>query len=245
MPQQHHISKDLILLAKKIILYRSQTSIDWLVAQRSSGSISLSRQRWLSKWTTGICGVGKWLHHWKWQDHSNCPQCGQPNEDVQHVLLCNKISAVTLWESLLSDLDQWLQSNACDLEMKTAICQSLRSWHNGSPLVPIQSHNRNLTSAIMQQDNLSWYSFLCGFLAKGWRQVQHEHLLHIGSQKSSILWTTKLQRRIWIIPWSMWEHRNHQLHNDGSSIHQTDHQSITSEIIREWTLGVNGLSERH
>ena len=224
---------------------QSKTSVDWAVAQRSSSLITLSRQRWLSKWTTGICGVGKWLQRWKWQEHSDCPRCGQQNEDVQHVLLCNEISATTLWESLLSDLDQWLKSNNCDLEMNTVICQSLTSWHNGSPLVPIQSTNRTLTTAIIQQDNLSWFSFLCGFLAKGWRQVQHEHLLHIGSQKSSILWMTKLQRRIWIIPWSLWEHRNHQLHNDGSSIHRTDHQSINGEIIREWTLGANGLTERH
>ena len=43
----------------------------------------------------------------------------------------------------------------------------------------------------------------------------------------------------------MWEHRNHHLHSDGSSIHQADYQSIISEIIKEWTVGVNGLSQRH
>lgn len=31
--------------------------------------------RWLSKWMTGICGVGVMLVSYKHQDHSKCPRC--------------------------------------------------------------------------------------------------------------------------------------------------------------------------
>ena len=116
------------------------------------------------------------------------------------------------------------------------ICLSLCTWHNSSPLPPIQSNNPLIMTAITQQDNLSWYSFLCGFPAKGWRNVQHEHPL---------LWMSKLQRRIWEIPWALWEHRNYHLHNDGSSIHRTDNQIIISEIIREWNVGIGDSPPRY
>ena len=220
-------------------------SIDWLVSQKSSKCLPLHRQIWLSKWNTGICGVGKWLQRWKWQPHSDCPRCGQPDEDVKHVLLCNEISAITLWNTSLAQLNQWLQDNDCEYEMKETICLSLQAWHNGSPLPPTQSGNPLLHTALIQQDSLSWYSFLCGYLAIGWRQIQHDHLIDIGSRKSSVLWMTKMQRRIWEIPWSLWEHRNHHLHNDGASIHRTDYQSIVSEIIREWNVGVGTLPVRY
>ena len=129
--------------------------------------------------------------------------------------------------------------------MNQAICLSLKAWHNGSPLPPIQSDNPLLISVITQQDSLSWFSFLCGYLATGWRQVQHDYLLSLQSKKSSILWMTKMQQRIWIIPWSLWEHRNNHLHNDGSSIHCTYHQSVISEIIREWNIGSCTLAQRY
>ena len=224
----------------------SKSTIDWTVSQQSSRLLPSNMQLWLSKWNTGMCGVGKWLGRWKWQDHADCPHCGQLDEDVQHVLLCNEIPAITLWEDSLLNLEQWFDQNDGDPEKKLMICQSLQSWHNRSPLIPIQTDNTDLSLAIQQQDNLSWYSFLCGFLASGWRQVQHNYLLHIGSKKSSMLWLTKLQHQIWEIPWSTWEHsRNKHLHNDGSSIHLTDYQSIVGEIIREWNLGANRLSQQH
>ena len=94
-------------------------------------------------------------------------------------------------------------------------------------------------------NNILKSRFVCGFLALGWRQVQYDYLFHIGSKKSSTLWLTKLQCQIWEISWSMWEHRNKHLHNDISSIYWTDYQSIVGEIIKEWNLGVNGLSRQH
>ena len=183
-----------------------------------------------------MCGVGKWLKRWKWQDHSDCPQCGQPEEDVQHVLLCNEISS-----SLIHQLGDQMINQDCNPEMNAAICSSLKAWHNGSPLPTIVIEKPLLRTSIMQQHSLSWYSFIVGFPSTSWREVQHEHLLYIGSQRSSTLLMTKLVRRIWEIPWSLWEHRNHHLHNDGTSIHRIDYQSIVSEIVHEWNTGLSNL----
>ena len=232
-------------LEKKFFNKRQESRIDWKVIQNSINNLPPHRKRWLSKWTTGMCGVGKWLKRWKWQDHSDCPRCGQTEEDVEHVLLCNEISSVTLWTSSISKLKTWLEQNDCDDEMNTAICSSLMAWHNGSPLPNIPTDNSLLKKALFQQDMISWYSFICGFPSEEWRRVQHAHLIHIGSLKSSTLWMARLQRYIWEIAWTMWVHRNEHLHNDGRSIHRTDYQSIVSEIIREWQVGPGTLSPRY
>ena len=205
--------------SKHFFTEATKRSIDWEVAKRCSKSMTMTKAVWISKWNTGICGVGKWLERWKWQAHSDCPRCGQDNETVEHVLLCNEISALALWDESISDLNKWLGENLCEPEMKEVICLSLQAWHNGTPLPPVYTNNPQLLSAIRQQDSLTWYSFLCGFYSRNWRAVQRDHLLHIRSSKSSLLWMSKLQRRIWEIPWKLWEHRNNQLHNDGSSIH--------------------------
>ena len=129
--------------------------------------------------------------------------------------------------------------------MENAIILSLHAWHDGIPLPTINISNELLTTAIYQQDQLSWYSLLCGFPARGWRSIEQEHLIESGSRKSPILWMSKFQRRIWMIPWELWEHRNLHLHNDGSSIHRTDQQSVVSEILREWNAGMRTLNPRY
>ena len=84
--------------------------------------------------------------------------------------------------------------------MKDITCSSLQVWRNGTPLPHIETQNQLLHTTIHQQDNLSWYSFICSFMAKGWRLIQQEHLKDIGSQGSPVLLITKLQRIIWIFP---------------------------------------------
>ena len=129
---------------KNYFTTNSEKFVDWPVIQKSINALPSSRQRWLSKWTTGMCGVGKWLKRWKWQDHSDCPRCGQQEEDVQHVLLCNETSALALWEDSVQQLGEWMRDHDCDPEMNDAICLSLIAWHNGSPLPPIVTENHHL-----------------------------------------------------------------------------------------------------
>ena len=186
----------------------------------------------------GYVWRGKWLKCWKWQDHLDCPRYSQPITYAQHILLCNAITAITQWDFSLLKLKTWLQSNDCDMEMVNVITLSLQAWHDGILLPALHSDNQLLIMALNQQDQLSWYSLLCGFPASGWRIVQHDHLLRTSFRKSSILWMSKFQCWIWEIAWDLWEHRNIHLHNDDSSIHRTDQQCVVSEILRECNAGI-------
>ena len=61
--------------------------------------------------------------------------------------------------------------------------------------------------------------------------------------KSPILWILRFQKRIWEIPWLMWQHRNEFLHNDGKTIHFQESAAINREIRKEYLLTGNGLPQ--
>jgi hypothetical protein len=60
----------------------TESYIDWEITKRSRRNISKSRQRWMSKWLSGFCGVGIMLVKYAFQKHSKCPRCGNDNEST-------------------------------------------------------------------------------------------------------------------------------------------------------------------
>jgi hypothetical protein len=67
-----------------------------------------------------------------------------------------------------------------------------------------------------------------------WRLCQEQYLRFLNSQKSSTLWISRAQRRIWMIAWNMWSHRNNFLHNDRKTIHLFEMAELDDEIRSEW-----------
>lgn len=97
----------------------------------------------------------------------------------------------------------------------------------------------------MKQRRIGWTSFIEGYWAKEWRLCQDQYLKQIKSQRSSILWMSRVQRRIWIIAWNLWEHRNRHLHNDGKTIHSVELTSLDAEIRTEWDMGLGQLPPKY
>ena len=80
---------------------------------------------------------------------------------------------------------------------------------------------------------------------KEWRLHQAEHMKAIRMRRCPLLWMARLQRKIWEIAWTMWEHRNNTLHNDGTTFHQHEMRAVDSAIVTEWTNGLDGLPPQH
>jgi hypothetical protein len=89
----------------------TQSYIDWTASKKSRAGLSRQRQKWLSKWITGFCGVGVMLKIYKYQSHSKCPRCLTDNETTTHVLCCQEPEAAALWNQSLLDLEQWMTNN--------------------------------------------------------------------------------------------------------------------------------------
>lgn len=59
------------------------------------------------------------------------------------------------------------------------------------------------------------------------------------------MWISHVQRKIWIIVWDMWEHRNEHLHNNGTSIHLYEVNTLDDEIKNEWDTGLDQLPQQY
>ena len=219
----------------------NKRTIDWESSAKACEMIAKPRGKWLAKWVSGVCGVGKQLKMWKWQSHSNCPRCLSPNETVEHVIRCRQTEATDLWDHSINELRAWLIANNCNTDMGITICNSLAAWHDDVQLTTAQTPGNSLIQAARQdQRRIGWYGMLNGFTAKRWRGVQREHLLATKSTKSAILWMAKFQRRIWIIPWTMWDHRNQFLHQT-TALHPTEIAALSDAISVEWNVGLDNL----
>lgn len=230
---------------KKKFSPMGKAHIDWETRSRSHSSLTFQRNQWLSKWLTGFCGVGITLQLYRHQVHSKCPRCNEDREDTKHVLQCPHQEAATTWHRVIHEVKDWILMNHGGQEMADYITASLHAWRYNLPYPPHNVENRYLRQAILQQDLIGWEGLLNGFLAKGWRTYIQSKLDDIGSQRSSILWMVNLQRRLWEIPWEMWNNRNRILHNDGNSTHQQEMVYLEEAIRLEWTTGLHNLPPRY
>jgi hypothetical protein len=121
--------------------------------------------------------------------------------------LCNHSEALTLWNTSLTTLEEWMLSNNGHPELVELIILGLTKWHNNER-IPLSYDilEPDLAKAWSKQRRIGWTSFIEGFWVIEWRACQTTYLKHINSHKSSTLWISRVQRRIWLIAWNMWDH---------------------------------------
>jgi ribonuclease HI len=214
---------------KHNIVGRQKRYVDWEVSNKSAKSYK--RKIWLAKWESGICGVGKMLKAWNYQNHDHCPRCGKHAEDVTHVVRCREPEATALWKKEIKKLEVWMTTNGGHPEMISAVCSNLNHWRDPEAIALRTPLTRD---AVYEQSQIGWGKLLFGLMSKRWRQIQQQHFLNNNSQKSATLWMAKVQRRIWEIAWELWMHRNNMLHDDNKSVHYEEASAIRREIRKEY-----------
>ena len=222
----------------------TERMIDWDSHHKSHNNLPTGRNRWLSKWLTGFCGIGVILQLYKHQDHTRCPRCQQREGSVAHVIQCPALSATNLWLKSIEDLRKWMKENEGNSTLCDMICNNLKAWQKQALYPPGQTPDTILAQALKEQDRIGWQSFLEGYWSTQWRVKQQEHLETINSRKSATLWISRAQRKIWEIAWQMWMHRNEILHNNGTTIHSHEMTALNGEIIKEMMTGQDSLSNR-
>ena len=78
--------------------------IDIHVLEHATANLPTWDSRWISKWSSGHCGVGVKLAQWKEQSHSKCPRCSTDYETVEHVICCKHVDATSIWTTGLEDI---------------------------------------------------------------------------------------------------------------------------------------------
>ena len=219
-------------------------NIDWELRKKSTKNAPRHRQRWLCKFSTGFCGVGKMLYRYKWQNHTQCPRCQMENETTTHVLQCNGQGTKNLWQKELASLNTWMIKYDIHSELRHSIIEYMDAWvHQDTPRYTPSNHI--LKQAIREQEKIGWYEFFLGFWSQQFHKCQTEHFATRKSPKSAQLLLSRLQRRIWQIAWNIWDHRNKFLHEENNSYHPTEINAINKEIEHEWVRHVDNLPPQY
>ena len=196
---------------------------------------------WMAKHLSGFSATGRVMFRrgeWK---HSNCPRCGQHNEDAQHIIRCTAPPVIKGWEEAISQFTLNLEKDT-DPSLLRAIVQSLKVWKHSIPEYHLP-YTDTIIKAIEDQRELGWEQFAYGRCAVSWKDAQQEWLNHKATRwrSSASKWMTKLATAAKEIAWTMWENRNNWLHDDSHPWKQADQRFIMNEIPRLY----NSLSSPH
>ena len=238
------IIRDYWIKKKKFTPY-TERWVDWKILHKSINGLNRNRQQWHSKWLSGFCGVGVMMQLYQSHYHSKCPRCLSDRENVNHVMQCPHPKAREKWKETVEKLEIWLVDNDAHPEMKKTIISSLQAWNETKPFPTVMTNNVTLKEAVKQQDQIGWRPFLDGFISTQWRQCQKEHMEKNQSTKSPELWMAKMQRKLWNIPWEMWDSRNKLLHDENNFIHKQEEKELQQNITIEMRKGMDGLPRRY
>ena len=67
--------------------------IDWSSIEKSSTTLSLHRQIWLTKFVSGLCATATKMHERTQWESPLCPLCSKCNENTKHTINCKDIRA--------------------------------------------------------------------------------------------------------------------------------------------------------
>ncbi|CAB9498981.1 expressed unknown protein [Seminavis robusta] len=229
-------------LARKLALpHKTLRKINWKASNQALRRMPKGKRRWLTKHTTGFCGVGRSMHIRKIWDHSRCPRCAQPDENPKHVLLCPSRGARLTWAEALVSLDKHLRKLGTNQSLRYGIIEHLRAWGKRSPphLGPLRADVR---AALAEQTEIGWYNLLLGRISHRFTQLQDAHYKSLGNRRNGFRWTTAVIRKLLDISWDMWDHRNHIKHNDPHPAFDPQLRTTLNEEIRfQWSLGAASL----
>jgi hypothetical protein len=128
----------------------------WEVLAKSCDEESPGWLWWVTKYVTGVCGVGKFLERWKSRNHSQCPRCDAANEDHCHVYQCSACNTKLEWDGEMNDLQQWCDSIDTSPTISTEVYfKCLKAWQPDWSLPPPYRGRDVLAHAYNELNGLS------------------------------------------------------------------------------------------
>ena len=112
--------KDLIHVDQSLDYWTKQSSnpispsttghIDWKAIGTAMKESSLYKRHFVSKHSTGHCGVGTMMKRWGFRTDDSCPRCKSVDESALHVILCPHTSVSKLWLEQIEALKTWMNA---------------------------------------------------------------------------------------------------------------------------------------
>ena len=164
---------------------------------------SPGQRQWITKRAAHDCGNNSVLFKRKFKDSDGCPLCGQ-SETTIHVLCCQDTRAQQQWESSMTEFRSWLAKYKTDPVISEQLCNGLQQWRQSGQVI-----QRTINESLIRHQNLiGWNAVLEGCLGEEWAKQQQKYFEINNSRRTGFKWQVAVCKRIWQIPWDMWNHRN-------------------------------------
>ena len=137
------------------------------ILRHAANSTASWNKRWLSKWQSGMCGVGVNPERWKDQNHSRCPRCQTERETVQHVLRCSHEGATDLWSIGVEEIVEWMKKNHSAPGLADIVGRRLRAWQQGVQPPPEEIYDNRIYQIIRDMDSIRWDFALASYPSAG------------------------------------------------------------------------------
>ena len=219
----------------------TQDLIDMPSMASAHKSMSCTTRRFSAKWSCECLATGKNMVRWKEHHKGNCPYCLEEMEDTRHILLCQHIDALNIWNEAM---EEWIKKlrklDTCSYLIR-ALKLELTSWKTGTAPPAINMLPSGLQRAIKEQRLIGWKQFLEGLHSKLWKTYMTTYYLNKKSQRKGSTWASKLIHNNWKLITALWEGRNKQLHQT-ERINDLEGMPLVREAIEtEWRIGLGRL----
>jgi hypothetical protein len=208
--------------------------INWESLKHAMKRIPWGKQRWLVKFATGHCAVGRMEKRRQHQQHDNCPLCDQEDETTVHVLRCHDERARKHWAASLASLNKWMGDHKTKPTLQRGIITLLQGWYDDGTIHFPTGHfqDQQVRQALEEQANIGVYNLLLGRFSKQFIDIQSAYIRYIDkdSKMTGQTWSTAFLVELWNLPWEMWEHRNGILHGATNTPQQ---QRSVEELLLE------------
>jgi hypothetical protein len=200
-----------------------------------------TRRHWYVKHVARFGPVGKMMHRRKEWATPSCPCCNSAIEDSLHVWLCPADTQREIRAKHLEKLSDWMAAYPTDPEINDVIIQRLDEWLAGEPSAEIPDIHPDVMEALRQQDEAGWELPFTGMWLQAWIPLQQTFLSHRNTRKTAKRWLAGIIKRLVDMSWSLWEQRNHTLHDQDS----TRAQDMANEAIRRYYDMPRGVFPPH
>lgn len=203
--------------------------IDWDGTNDVMHYLSPAERRYVTKNSSGNCGVGVTQVLWKYQTDACCPRCGA-HEDSVHVYRCNGLEADKEWHTNMTNLKNYLDETRTDPSIQEAMISCVSYWRQGQAIVPAQ-FSPSVRPVIYQQHAIGWQQLLEGLPSVRWRRLQQRFYDRQKIRKSSKLWLQGTLAKLIRLGRGQWLHRNDEKHVRAKPRHKRAAALLHNAII--------------
>ena len=188
--------------------------VDWEKYKGALKLCPLGKQQWTQKHYCGFEGTNSMMYRWKKRNNFRCPKCNE-RENYRHVVRCQSDEAIDNFQEIGRNLKQWLDDTTSS-DMREAIWSHIRAYRENTPVEEDESWSDDVMAASRVQEAIGKNAFGEGFITDMWEDIQDRYNSEIRSTRHAGRWTKELIKKIWMVSWDMWEHRNGWIHNEGA-----------------------------